>query len=54
MIVDPWGRVLAQCETGVGLVCAEIRSQRVDRVRGLLDTVNLARLLPAGWQKGGA
>jgi predicted amidohydrolase len=54
MIVDPWGRVLAQCEPGIGLVCAEVRSQRVDRVRGLLDTVNLARLLPAGWQKGGA
>ncbi len=53
MIVDPWGRVLAQCPQGVGLACAEIRPQRVDRVRGLLDTMRLARLIPVGWQKGG-
>ncbi|MFH1033654.1 MAG: carbon-nitrogen hydrolase family protein [Pseudomonadota bacterium] len=53
MIVDPWGRVLAQCEPGIGLVWAEIRPQRVARVRGLLDTASLARLLPAAWQRGG-
>lgn len=52
MIVDPWGRVLAQCPQGVGLACAEIRPQRLGRVRGLLDTAALARLLPRAWKKG--
>lgn len=54
MIVDPWGRVLAQCPEGVGLACAEVRTQRVGRVRTLMDTASLARLLPSAWKKRNA
>jgi len=52
MIVDPWGTVLAQCPPGIGLAFAEIRPQRISRVRGIMDTAKLARLVPASWQKG--
>lgn len=52
MIVDPWGQVVARCPDGVGLALAEVDLERVRQVRSTLDTIPLARLLPAAWRKG--
>ncbi len=33
MIIDPWGRVLAQCEDGIGFATADLDLAVLDRVR---------------------
>ncbi len=39
LIVDPWGNVLAQCETGEGVVCADWRADRLQQVRTQLPAL---------------
>ncbi len=45
MIVDPWGRILAQRPTGAGFVCAKIDSAMLERVRGSFPVLEHRRLL---------
>ncbi len=52
VIVDPWGKILAQCPPGVGLACAEVDPLGAVRVRRVLDSTAMARLLPAAWRRG--
>jgi len=49
MIVDPWGRVLAECPPGPGLALAQVGPKEVQRQRRRLDSTSHARLLPAAW-----
>jgi nitrilase len=39
MVVDPWGVVLGQCETGEGAVVAELDAQRLADVRRQLPAL---------------
>src|SRR5919107_5331698 len=43
LIVDPWGRVLAECGTEPGVIAAEIDPARVADVRGRIPTLKNAR-----------
>ncbi len=51
MIVDPWGRILAECPPGPGLALAHISTKEVKRHRHRLDSTMHAKLLPATWRK---
>ena len=46
MVVDPWGRVLARGEDGVGLTCVELDLDQVRRVREVLPALRHRRLNP--------
>lgn len=50
MIVDPWGKILAQCPPGPGLALADIRAKDINRHRRRLDSTRHAKLLPASWR----
>lgn len=50
MIVDPWGKILAECPPGPGLALADVRAQDIKRHRKRLDSFKHARLLPASWR----
>jgi nitrilase len=39
MIVDPWGRVLAECADGDGIAVADIDPAEVSRVRRQLPSL---------------
>ncbi|MFO1036923.1 MAG: carbon-nitrogen hydrolase family protein [Geminicoccaceae bacterium] len=45
MIVDPWGKVLAELADGTGFVTAEVTCAEVERVRGMIP-VHKHRVLP--------
>ena len=45
MIVDPWGKVLAQRPAGSGAVCAEIDPAMLERVRSSFPVLEHRRLL---------
>jgi predicted amidohydrolase len=47
MVVDPWGRVLARAEDGVGITCAELDLDEVRRVREILPALRHRRLNPS-------
>jgi predicted amidohydrolase len=49
MIVDPWGKILAQCPPGPGLALADISARDIKRHRRRLDSTRHARLLPTAW-----
>ncbi len=51
MIVDPWGRILAECPPGPGLALAEVSPRELARQRRRLDSTQHARLLPAAWRQ---
>ncbi len=51
MIVGPWGEVLAQCESGVGLALCDVDPERVASARRRLDSTSHARLLPRAWRE---
>jgi nitrilase len=44
MIVDPWGKILATLPTGSGVVCAEIDSDRLQKVRAAFPALQHRRL----------
>jgi predicted amidohydrolase len=46
LVVDPWGRVLARAEDGVGLACVDIDIDEVRRVRAVLPALRHRRLNP--------
>jgi nitrilase len=48
MIVDPWGAILAQRDTGPGFVLAELKLSEVARVRQSLPALGHRRLLGPG------
>lgn len=50
MIVDPWGKILAECPPGPGLAIADISAREIARHRRRLDTIKLAKLFPAAWR----
>jgi nitrilase len=39
MLIDPWGEIVAQLETGPGVVCGEIDPQRIHAVRSSLPAL---------------
>jgi predicted amidohydrolase len=46
MVVDPWGRVVARAEDGVGVTCADVDLDEVRRVREILPALRHRRLNP--------
>ena len=51
MIVDPWGKIMAECQPGPGLALADISAKQIKRHRRRLDSTRHAHLLPAAWRK---
>jgi predicted amidohydrolase len=47
MVVDPWGRVIARAEDGVGVTCAEMHLDEVRRVREILPALRHRRMNPS-------
>lgn len=47
MVVDPWGRVLAEAPDGVGVTFCEVDLQEVRRVREVLPVLGARRLGPS-------
>lgn len=45
MIIDPWGEVLAQRETGEGIVIAEIDPTHTAKLRGMLPALQHRRVI---------
>jgi len=43
MIVDPWGRILAQAEGGTGLVLAEVDTAALEQVRRRITSLSSVR-----------
>jgi predicted amidohydrolase len=46
LVADPWGRVVARAEDGVGLTLAELDLSEIDRVRSALPALRHRRLGP--------
>ena len=44
MIVNPWGEVLSEIESGAGIVVADINMQDLARVRAKMPALKHARL----------
>lgn len=44
LIVDPWGTVVADCSDGVGMACATIRSEPLERTRQSVPCLKHRRL----------
>jgi predicted amidohydrolase len=47
MVVDPWGRILARANDGVGVTCVEIDLDEVRHVREILPALRHRRLNPS-------
>jgi predicted amidohydrolase len=47
MVVDPWGRVLARADDGVGVTCVDVDLDEVRHVRQMLPALRHRRLNPA-------
>jgi deaminated glutathione amidase len=47
MVVDPWGRVIARADDGVGITCAELDLDEVRRVREILPALRHRRMNPS-------
>lgn len=45
MIVDPWGKVLAQIASGSGIVCADIDCEQLRKIRMSFPVLNHRRLV---------
>ena len=54
MIIDPWGRIVAECREGDGIAVADIDPDEVTRVRQQLPSLEHRRkLTPAGAERAG-
>jgi len=49
MIVDPWGRILAQVEDGEGFACADLDLAELERIRESLPALANRRADAYGW-----
>jgi nitrilase len=47
MLVDPWGEVVARCESGPGLAAGEVERERIERVRSKLPALRHRRAIAA-------
>jgi deaminated glutathione amidase len=47
LVADPWGRVIARSDDGVGVTFAELDLSEIDRVRTVLPALRHRRLHPS-------
>jgi deaminated glutathione amidase len=47
MVIDPWGRIVARAEDGVGVTCTKVDLDEVRRVREILPALRHRRLNPS-------
>ena len=51
MVIDPWGTVVAQASDGVGIIRADVETDRVAAVRRQIHPWPTGDLRPTGWRR---